>query len=122
MTTATKILVVDDDPDILEAVSEILEDAGYCAERADGGPSALALLRAGLRPALMIVDYGMAEMTGSELLAACSLTPELADIPAVMTSGYRAGELPSDTGDVVLRKPFPAEQLLEQVARRVRSR
>jgi CheY-like chemotaxis protein len=115
--TGLKILVVDDDRDILDAVSEILEDAGYRVKCADGGTSALALLRAGLRPAMMIVDYGMAEMTGAELLRACAQTPELAEIPAVLTSGYRSCELPSDTGDLVLRKPFQAEQLLEQVAR-----
>jgi CheY-like chemotaxis protein len=118
MQTAGPILVVDDDADVLHAITELLEDAGYRVERADGGSSALALLRAGVRPAMMIVDYGMPEMSGLELLRACSRTAGLADIPAVLTTAYRDGELP-DTAEIVLRKPFQADELLECVARMV---
>ncbi len=58
-----KILVVDDDPDILDAVTMILESRGYEVVTARDGIEALANLRAE-NPALMILDLLMPKMDG----------------------------------------------------------
>jgi DNA-binding response OmpR family regulator len=58
-----KILIVDDDPDIREAVSMILESKGYEVVTAQDGMEGLAALRAEM-PDLMILDLLMPKMDG----------------------------------------------------------
>ena len=58
-----KILVVDDDPDILDAVTMILESQGYQVSTARDGVEGLANLKAE-KPALMILDLLMPKMDG----------------------------------------------------------
>jgi len=58
-----KILVVDDDPDILDAVTMILESQGYQVVTAQDGIEALANLKAE-KPDLMILDLLMPKMDG----------------------------------------------------------
>jgi len=60
---AGKILVVDDDPDILDAVSMILESQGYQVVTARDGIEGLAVLKAE-EPDLMILDLMMPKMDG----------------------------------------------------------
>jgi len=60
---ASKILVVDDDPDILDAVTLILESQGYEVVTARDGIEALANLKAE-QPDLMILDLMMPKMDG----------------------------------------------------------
>lgn len=60
---ANKILVVDDDPDILEAVSMILEARGYQVVTAQDGIEGLAALKAEM-PDLLILDLLMPKMDG----------------------------------------------------------
>src|SRR4030066_2533121 len=60
---ASKILVVDDDPDILDAVTMILESQGYTVVTARDGIEGLATLKAEI-PDLMILDLMMPKMDG----------------------------------------------------------
>lgn len=62
MSAANTILVVDDDPDIVETTKAILESAGYVVETASNGTEGLAKARA-LRPALMVLDVMMDKET-----------------------------------------------------------
>jgi DNA-binding response OmpR family regulator len=60
---SAKILVVDDDPDIREALSMILESKGYQVVTAQDGIEGLATLKAEM-PALLILDLLMPKMDG----------------------------------------------------------
>lgn len=111
------ILIVDDDADVLEAMTELLQDSGYRVEAASSGRAALDLLDGGFRPDAMVVDYGMPHMTGLDLLDACAQTPGLADIPTLMTSAHRTGEMPKTHRVSYLRKPFSLQDLLDRVDR-----
>ncbi|HXK16196.1 MAG TPA: sigma-54 dependent transcriptional regulator, partial [Polyangiaceae bacterium] len=62
-----RILIVDDEPDVLGFMQELLEQKGYEVETAAGGAQALALLAEGA-PALLITDLRMPQMDGLELL------------------------------------------------------
>ena len=64
---ASKILVVDDDPDIREVLTMILESKGYQIVAASDGIECLAMLKAE-NPDLMIVDLLMPKMDGFALL------------------------------------------------------
>jgi two-component system nitrogen regulation response regulator NtrX len=65
--TPAKILVVDDEPDIREVVSEILEDEGYSVSSAENGESARSEFATG-NPDLVLLDIWMPVVDGITLL------------------------------------------------------
>ena len=80
------ILVVDDEPDILEFISTVLEDEGATVFRAGDGKEALEVARK-RKPHLMTLDISMPEMDGGEVFEEIRRDPELADIPVCIISG-----------------------------------
>jgi two-component system response regulator GlrR len=67
MLDPTKILVVEDEPDMLALLSEWLEEEGHNVETANNGWDAVeAFIK--LKPALMITDLRMAGMDGFQLI------------------------------------------------------
>lgn len=62
------ILIVDDDKFLSEMYSIKFVERGFTVESADGGPSALAKIDAGLKPDICLVDIVMPEMDGFELI------------------------------------------------------
>src|SRR4051812_1371969 len=87
---SAKLLVVEDDPDHRAAICEVLEDEGYGIEAANDGGAALERLRAGLAPALIVLDLKMPVMDGWTFMAELKKEPELTSIPVVVITG--AGE------------------------------
>ncbi len=85
--TAPTVMIVDDDPDILEAMAMVLEGCGYAVIVAPDGRRALDLLHDGARPALIILDLMMPGMDGWAFRAEQRRNPELATIPVVILSG-----------------------------------
>jgi CheY-like chemotaxis protein len=108
-----EIFVVDDDQDICDAIQEFLEEAGFGVTHTLDPVAALARLKAGYRPAAMIVDVVMPELSGPEFLRACRRDPELARIPVVVISAIRP--TPQELEDVwrFLPKPFEIYALLD---------
>lgn len=104
------ILVVDDDPEVREIVSEFLTDAGHSVVQADGGPAALRLLSEGARPDLVITDIRMPEMSGIEL--ADRIGRDRPDLRVILISGFFVSQ---QVDRRVLRKPFRMKELAEAV-------
>ncbi len=112
------ILVVDDDPALLEVTSFVLESEGFGVATARNGKEALALLHAGKRPALVLLDLMMPVMNGWEFLAEIAKVPSLREIPiAVVTA---AGAVEVSGAVAVLRKPIDLGLLVETVDRHTR--
>jgi DNA-binding response OmpR family regulator len=127
-----KILLVDDDPDILDAISMILQSQGYQVVTARDGVEGLASLRAE-KPALMILDLLMPKMDG---FAVCK---ELQDprwakyrnIPILILTSVREEAsrrryeletgLELDVDDYV-EKPVSPDILLERVGRLIKKK
>ncbi len=127
-----KILVVDDDPDILDALTMILESKGYAVITAQNGIEALANLKAD-KPDLMILDLLMPKMDG---FAVCK---ELQDarwskyrnVPILILTSVREEAsrrryeletgLELDVDDYV-EKPISPDILLERVGRLIKKR
>ena len=125
-----KILVVDDDPDILEAISMILESQGYKVVTARDGVEGLATLKAE-KPELMILDLLMPKMDG---FAVCkelqdSRWAKYKDIPILILTSVREEAsrrryeletgLELDVDDYV-EKPVSPDTLLERVGRLIK--
>ncbi len=112
------ILVVDDDPDILEALSEILEAEGFEIRRARNGKEALERLEPD-PPQLILLDLMMPVMDGWEFAQRMRQRPSVADIPLIVLSADRnVGSKALDIGAVGhLAKPFELNDLLEMVRR-----
>ncbi len=114
------VLVVDDEADIRELVSGLLEDEGYAVRTASDADQALAALRA-RKPALMVLDIWMqgGGMDGLELLDMVKgLDP---DLPVVMISGHgnietAVSALKRGAYDFI-EKPFKSDRLLVVVER-----
>ncbi len=118
MTSRAAVLVVDDDPEILEMTSTLLNSAGYRAVEARTGDEALAELRRS-RPALVLLDINMPGMNGWEVLRLVKEDEETARVPVVMFSvNYEIREklhaLQQGAVDYVT-KPFDTEGLLRRV-------
>jgi CheY-like chemotaxis protein len=99
------VLVVDDDPDVLEVISEMLQDLGCEVLRANDGADALDKLSGNERVSILITDINMPGMDGHELAErARRIRPEL---KVLQLSGRepRRGGLP------MIRKPFTEEEL-----------
>jgi CheY-like chemotaxis protein len=118
-----RVLVIDDDNDIREVVALILEDAGYTATEADGGHAALALLRSGPPPDVILLDLMMPDMSGWDLCAELARDPMLAKIPVVVMSGDSRIQAKADTLAAAgyLAKPFDQAQLLSVLEALIRS-
>lgn len=112
---APLILVVEDDPDILEAICDILLDEGYRVARARDGLSALDRVRAE-RPALVLLDLMMPVMDGPAFARALRSRGADADVPLVVITADNKPERAVEAGaDAVLPKPFAADALLSAV-------
>ncbi|KXU83897.1 histidine kinase [Paraburkholderia monticola] len=81
------ILLVDNEPDILAALSAALEWRGYCVFLSEDGKSALE--KAGrMMPDLIVTDCTMPGMDGIELCRRLKLYPALTTIPVIMVSAH----------------------------------
>jgi CheY-like chemotaxis protein len=80
------VLLVDDDPAILDAVSDFLSEEGFRVVVAPNGMDALRQLRAGLRPDVILLDVMMPVMDGWDFRALQLADPALRDIPVVVIS------------------------------------
>jgi len=111
---STFVLVVDDDPDILAALSDALETEGYEVRGARDGIDALEAIGQ-RRPDLIITDLLMPTMTGFELLAALHDDPQLATIPTLIITAGRSPEASETPGSVVLPKPLDLDRLMRAI-------
>jgi len=121
-----KILAVDDDPDILEAIRLILESRSYEVIGARNGLQALEKMKIE-KPDLMILDLLMPEMDGFDVCKALSSPPwsdEYGEMPVLILTSVREEasrrRFQLETGkelgaDDYLEKPFMPDILLEKI-------
>ena len=113
-----QLLIVDDEPNLLQALSVRLGAAGFVCETATDGVEALTKLQAH-RPDLIIVDLIMPNMDGYELYRRLKEDAATASIPVLVLTAvppYALGPRISGLGAVrVLHKPFDSVELIAAV-------
>ena len=113
-----RILVVEDDADMLDTFLLVLESEGHDVTGAIHGREALEQLAAGPRPDLILLDLMMPVMTGWEVNEALEADPELAGIPVIFASaGGDPPEVTPGRRTAHLRKPIQLATLLETLRR-----
>lgn len=113
------VLVVDDDRDLRRCMAEALQALGHRVATAADGRAALAILRRGCIPCLVLLDLIMPNMNGWQFLEERKKNPELLAIPVVVVSGEADAERLDSSLGVAGRvtKPISNEQLATLVKR-----
>lgn len=120
----SKILIVDDDPDFVEATRIVLEGAGYDTISAANGDESLRVVRAE-KPDLIILDVIMSTiLDGLNVSQQLQGDPEYRDIPIIMVTSIAntdyAALFPTDEYvhiDTFLTKPVLPDRLLQEVTK-----
>jgi CheY-like chemotaxis protein len=112
------ILVVDDDIDILEGLSEFLKLSGFDVMTAHDGREALTRARS-TRPCVVVLDLMMPVMSGQEFRREQSADPMIANIPVIIVTAARPTQNELDKLGVsdCLLKPLDLERFLRLVRR-----
>ena len=123
MSSGIEIILVDDDQALRRATRQTLELAGYAVRDFGAAPQALAQLSRESE-AVVVADIRMAGMDGLELFARIrSLDP---DLPVLLITGHGDVDMAvralHDGAYDFIAKPFPAERLVQSVARATEKR
>src|SRR5438309_11425065 len=115
---ATRILIVEDDPDIAELVARYLEKAAFETDRAASGRDALQMIAVN-PPALVVLDLMLPHVDGLEICRRLRSDQKTAAIPLIMLTA-RAEESERIVGlelgaDDYLAKPFSPNELVARV-------
>lgn len=114
------VVLVDDDPMILVAMTEVLSGAGYEVHTARDGLEGLALIRA-VKPDYIILDVVLPKLDGGRLCAALRQEPSFRQTPVISLSGLSPQEqtsFPGVTADAYVAKgrlPVTAQNLLTAI-------
>jgi CheY-like chemotaxis protein len=115
---AKKILVIDDDPVIVNYLVNIFNDNGYETCTASDGVEALETVK-NEKPDLITLDLEMPEEWGTRFYRKLSKDNELKDIPIIVVSGMASRQLSIKKAVAYLSKPFDPDKLLAIVKKAI---
>jgi len=114
-----KALVVDDSRAMRLILARALEPLGFSVQEAVDGEEALELIRAGLVPALVLVDWNMPKVSGIEVVRALADHPARSAMRVVMvtteTEVDHVAQALGTGADEYLMKPFTKEAVAEKL-------
>jgi signal transduction histidine kinase len=114
---ARKILLVEDDRSIRDALQGLLEEEGYGITTAENGRQALDLLKSNPAPDLIVLDLRMPVMDGWQFRAAQKNDPSYATIPVIALSADGSAKAEAIDAQAYLRKPVSTGALLDAIVR-----
>ena len=114
-----RILILEDDPDIMRLLNRTLSAAGYEVIRAYGGEDALRKVETTL-PDLVLTDLAMPKMSGVQVIQTIKQNPETAHIPVLAVTAHMWDGIALSAGqagvDGFINKPFSSKTLLQEVS------
>jgi DNA-binding response OmpR family regulator len=123
MSDKPRVLIADDEPNIVTSLEYLMQRAGYTVCAARDGDEALALVES-FRPQLVLLDVMMPLRNGYDVCQKIRERPEWRDIRIVMLSAKgREAEVNKGLSlgaDAYLTKPFANKELLDTVGALVR--
>ena len=117
------VLIVDDQPEQVQLMTDVLASDGYATLAANSGAEALELLQAN-RPSAILLDMLMPEMDGFELIQRIRANPHTARIPIMVITAMLLDDedrqrLEKEAQCIFQKGTFWIEDLLKEVARLV---
>ncbi len=109
---AKKIMVVDDDPNMVSYLTDLLDDNGYDTCSAQAGSDALDLVKSE-KPDLITLDLEMPEEWGPRFYRRIMQEKELSKIPVIVISGLSGSKYAIQKAVASLLKPFDKDELLK---------
>lgn len=109
-----KIMVVDDDPDIVDYLANVFEDHGYATCRASDGSSAFEVAKAE-KPDLITLDIEMPNEWGPRFYRRLTNEEEFSDIPVIVISGLSGIHLAIRRAVATIKKPFDPAEVIQIV-------
>jgi DNA-binding response OmpR family regulator len=121
MKKIKKILIIDDDEAILDAVKLMLEDSGYKVDAEIKG-SRIQKRVISFEPDLILLDVLMSGLDGRDICKKIKNDPETNDIPVIMISAHPGAKesLKECGADGYLAKPFQFEDLLKIIKKNIK--
>ncbi len=115
-----KLLIIDDERDLLLVLEKKLSAEGYSVVIADNGHDGIVLAKS-YQPDLIILDVSMPDIDGGEVAAQLKSSPDTRDIPVIFLSCLFSKEEEAKRGHVIagnifLAKPYNMETLLAEIA------
>ena len=115
-----KVLVVDDDPEIVELMVDVLERDGRFDVRTAGSGYDAGVLTQEFRPDLMILDYMLPDVNGNVVCKTIRQNPIFEHMKIIIVSGVvnqeEIEELLALGGDAFMKKPFSIDELVGKMA------
>lgn len=115
-----RILVVEDDPDIMRILTHTLHAAGFQVVQAYGGEDAIRKVQL-QKPDLVLTDLAMPKVSGVQVIEFIKSDPETQHIPVVAVTAHVWDGIAQSAGQVgcdgYISKPFTAKQILQEVYR-----
>ena len=118
MANKKRVMIVDDDPDILTSLKIILEKEGYKVYAYEDGYECLRALKKGLKPTLIILDVMMPVMSGWEIHRRLGEHPRWRKIPVVFLTARvneTAEQMYERYGITRIKKPFDLKEFKERI-------
>jgi len=111
-----KVLILDDNTDILELVHEVLEYEGLQV-RSESQGTGFTDAALDFKPDLVLLDYMLPDMSGAELCRLLKAHSELQNIPIILFSAYILKESDAEGFgcDAIILKPFDLEHLVNKI-------
>ena len=109
-----KIMVVDDDPDIVDYLVSVFEDHGYLTCRASDGVSAYEIAMRE-KPDLITLDLEMPKEWGPRFYRRLSHEKEFSEIPVIVISGLSGIHLAIRRAVATIKKPFDPADVIKIV-------
>lgn len=118
-----KILIIDDEPELVKAVEVRLKTRGYEVEVAHDGLAGIEKTKK-VKPDLILLDIIMPKMDGYEVCKKLMADPETEEIPIIIFSASQQRDLEEKCKEVgvtdFIMKPFETEDLLNMVNKLLR--
>lgn len=113
-----RVLVVDDEPNILISLEFLMQQGGFEVMTAEDGEQALAHVQQG-KPDLILLDISLPGISGFDVLEQLRQAPDTATLPIIMLTAH-GREVEREKGmalgaDDYITKPFSTQSLVEKV-------
>ena len=115
---AKNVLVVDDEKDVRDFLSDLLEDHGYSVRLAVDGTEAMEMIKRE-KPDLILLDLLMPKETGTDLYRKIHRKNEFEAIPVIVISGLPGRYVAVSKSVPVFDKPIDENGLLEEIKKTI---